>query len=530
MGKKKLLLIYLALLPIISYAKIVLPNILNDNMVLQQQTSVKLWGKANPNKKVKVLPSWNEIEYSTIADADGKWMVTVSTPKAGGPYEIRFTDGEELTLKNVLIGEVWFCSGQSNMEMPVRGFEFEFVEGANDMIATANESTPIRMFSSDFNEKGWFRQYSKVPLDNCKGEWFTNTSKNVAPMSAVSYCFARYLQRALNVPVGIVVSSWGGSTVEAWMSEETVRPFGVDLSHLNDDKEVAKPVQQKPCVLFNAKVAPLTNFMIKGMIWYQGESNRHNIEQYARMLPVMVDDYRKRWSLERLPFYYVEIAPHAYGDANGTSAAYFREMQQQLMQVIPNSGMVSTMDIGSRDFIHPPKKEEVGKRLAYWALAKTYHRKGIQYSGPIYKFHRVKGNVVEIDFEHGEEGLTPENQNVKGLEIVGTDGIFRPAKAEIISGSSTVKVWNDSINDPIEVRYCFRNYMLGELCNNAAIPASPFRIVIKKKPALMWFDAEANFERFSHKDSIDYYLEKIKSVGFTHAIVDIRPITGEVRD
>lgn len=127
--------------------------------------------------------------------------------------------------------------------------------------------------------------------------------------------FARYLQRALNVPVGIVVSSWGGSTVEAWMSEETVRPFGVDLSHLNDDKEVAKPVQQKPCVLFNAKVAPLTNFMIKGMIWYQGESNRHNIEQYARMLPVMVDDYRKRWSLERLPFYYVEIAPHAYGDA-----------------------------------------------------------------------------------------------------------------------------------------------------------------------------------------------------------------------
>ena len=512
MGKKKLLLIYLALLPIISYAKIVLPNILNDNMVLQQQTSVKLWGKANPNKKVKVLPSWNEIEYSTIADADGKWMVTVSTPKAGGPYEIRFTDGEELTLKNVLIGEVWFCSGQSNMEMPVRGFEFEFVEGANDMIATANESTPIRMFSSDFNEKGWFRQYSKVPLDNCKGEWFTNTSKNVAPMSAVSYCFARYLQRALNVPVGIVVSSWGGSTVEAWMSEETVRPFGVDLSHLNDDKEVAKPVQQKPCVLFNAKVAPLTNFMIKGMIWYQGESNRHNIEQYARMLPVMVDDYRKRWSLERLPFYY----------------AYFREMQQQLMQVIPNSGMVSTMDIGSRDFIHPPKKEEVAKRLAYWALAKTYHRKGIQYSGPIYKFHRVKGNVVEIDFEHGEEGLTPENQNVKGFEIVGTDGIFRPAKAEIISGSSTVKVWNDSINDPIEVRYCFRNYMLGELCNNAAIPASPFRIVIKKKPALMWFDAEANFERFSHKDSIDYYLEKIKSVGFTHAIVDIRPITGEV--
>ena len=142
------------LFPLGMQAKVRLTSIWGDNMVLQQQTSVKLWGKANPNKKVKVLPSWNEIEYSTIADADGKWMVTVSTPKAGGPYEIRFTDGEELTLKNVLIGEVWFCSGQSNMEMPVRGFEFEFVEGANDMIATANESTPIRMFSS------------KVGLDN----------------------------------------------------------------------------------------------------------------------------------------------------------------------------------------------------------------------------------------------------------------------------------------------------------------------------------------------------------------------------
>ena len=337
------------------------------------------------------------------------------------------------------------------------------------------ESTPIRMFSSDFNEKGWFRQYSKVPLDNCKGEWFTNTSKNVAPMSAVSYCFARYLQRALNVPVGIVVSSWGGSTVEAWMSEETVRPFGVDLSHLNDDKEVAKPVQQKPCVLFNAKVAPLTNFMIKGMIWYQGESNRHNIEQYARMLPVMVDDYRKRWSLERLPFYYVEIAPHAYGDANGTSAAYFREMQQQLMQVIPNSGMVSTMDIGSRDFIHPPKKEEVGKRLAYWALAKEYGVDNLGYKTPVYKSMEVKEGKVYIAFDNAQGKVHPINRPLSSFEIAGKDRKFYPAEAIVDLATKQLQVWNKEVSEPVAVRYAFHNYAEASLFDYYGLPVAPFR-------------------------------------------------------
>lgn len=283
-----------------------------------------------------------------------------------------------------------------------------------------------------------------------------------------------------------------------------------------------------PTLLWNAMVNPWKGFPVKGVIWYQGEANTPDPGLYKRLFPAMVSQWRTFFNNPQMPFYYVQIAPWKSEGNDKLDWAWFRQCQLELMSAVPNVGMVTTGDAGSENFIHSPYKIKVGERLAYWALAKTYHRKGIQYSGPIYKFHRVKGNVVEIDFEHGEEGLTPENQNVKGFEIVGTDGIFRPAKAEIISGSSTVKVWNDSINDPIEVRYCFRNYMLGELCNNAAIPASPFRIVIKKKPALMWFDAEANFERFSHKDSIDYYLEKIKSVGFTHAIVDIRPITGEV--
>ena len=428
MGKKKILLMCLALLPIFVYAKIDLPSILSDNMVLQQQTDVKLWGKAKPNNKIKICPSWGKAVYTARTDAEGRWMVKVSTPKAGGPYEIKMTDGEELTLKNILIGEVWFCSGQSNIEMPVRGFEFEFVEGANDLISMASESTPIRMFSSDCKGKSWFRQYSKVPLDDCKGEWLMNTSKNVVSMSAVSYCFAKYLQQALNVPIGIVVSSWGGSSIEAWMSEEVARPFGVDLSHLKEDAKITKPIQQKPCVLFNAKVSPLTNYMVKGMIWYQGESDRHKLGQYAKMLPAMVADYRKRWGLDKMPFYYVEIAPFSYGDSNGLSAAYFREMQQQLMQVIPNSGMVSTLDIGSRDFIHPPKKAEVGKRLAYWALAKEYGVECIGYMTPIYKCMEVKDGKAYITFDNAAGKVHPINQPLSSFEVAGQDRRFYPAR------------------------------------------------------------------------------------------------------
>lgn len=476
MEKRKIVIaLCLALLPIIGYAKVVLPHILNDNMVLQQQSNVKLWGKANPNKKVKVSPSWNKEVYSTVAGSDGNWKITVATPKAGGPYELKFTDGEELILKNILIGEVWFCSGQSNVEMPVRGFEFEYVEGANDLIAKAGESTPVRIFSSDFNKEGWFRQYSKTPLDDCKGEWFTNTSENVAPTSAVAYCFAKYLQQALGIPVGIVVSSWGGSTVEAWMSEETILPFAVDLSYLREGKEVPKPIQQMPCVLFNAKVAPLTNFMIKGMIWYQGESNRHNADQYSRMLPAMVDDYRKRWGLEKLPFYYVEIAPHAYGDAAGTSAAYFREMQQGLMKVIPHSGMVSTMDIGSHDFIHPPKKKEVGRRLAYWALAKDYGVNNIGYKTPVFQSMEIKDNKAFITFENAPGKVYPMSQPLASFEIAGKDKVFYPAEATVDVKTKQLLVWSATVPEPIAVRYAFRNYAKASLFDYYGLPVAPFR-------------------------------------------------------
>lgn len=474
--KKTTLLFCLAALPLLMQAKITLPNILGDNMILQQQSDVKIWGKASINKKVKVSPSWTKETYSTKSDSAGNWLINITTPVAGGSYSIKITDGEELVLKNILIGEVWFCSGQSNMEMPMKGFEFEPVSGASEVIAGANESIPLRIFSTDFDENGWSRQYSKKPQEDCKGQWLLNNPQNIASVSATAYYFAKHLQKTLNIPIGIVVSSWGGSTVESWLSEEVAKSFNLNLSHLHDDKEISKPIQQQPCVLFNSKVAPLTNFKIKGMLWYQGESNRHNAEDYSKMLPVMVKDYRNRWGVD-FSFYSVEIAPYAYDNAEGLSAAYFREMQQKLMKVIPNSGLVSTIDIGSRDFIHPADKEDVGKRLAYWALAKDYGINNIGYKTLIYKSMEVKDGKTYIEFENinGKVYPYPINQALESFEIAGEDKIFYPAEAIIDLKNKQLTVWSDKLTKPVAVRYAFHNYSKASLFDRYELPVAPFR-------------------------------------------------------
>lgn len=471
---RKLILGCIAFLPLLSFAKVELPSILNDNMVLQQQSDAKLWGKAKSDTKITIKLSWTNNVYTTMSNSAGKWLITVRTPEAGGPYDIKISDGEEITLKNILIGEVWFCSGQSNMEMPMRGFEFEPVQGSNDIIALANETTPIRMYSSDIDEQGWFRQYSKTPLEDCKGKWTVNSSENVAQTSATAYYFARYLNQALNIPIGIVVSSWGGSTVETWMSEETIKPFGVDLSNLHDDKEVPKPIQQQPCVLFNAKIAPLTNFAIKGFLWYQGESNRDKLEQYSKMLPAMVADYRNRWGHD-FSFYFVELAPHSYGNASNTMTAYFREMQLKHMNTIPKSGMACTSDIGSYDFIHPSNKADVGKRLALWALAKDYGRKNIGYATPTYKSMEVDGNKIYITFDNAAGKVHPINKPLISFEIAGEDKVFHPANAIVDLKTKRLTVWSDSISTPVAVRYAFHNYADASLFDYYGLPVASFR-------------------------------------------------------
>ncbi|NDW08570.1 sialate O-acetylesterase [Dysgonomonas sp. 520] len=459
-------LLFLATLPL--SAKIELPTILADNMVLQQQSSVKLWGKAHPRKEVKVIPSWNNKAYTVKSDSNGKWLLQVETPVAGGPYEISISDGEETVLKDILIGEVWFCSGQSNMEMPLKGFPGQPVEGGNDMIAKANKSTPIRMYTTK-------NKFSKTPLEDIEGGWTNHTSEDISNWSATAYFFGKYLHETLEVPIGLVVSAWGGSKIEAWMSEDALTSFGeFDLSHLKGDVKPSTQNHHAPCYLYNAKLHPLINYTIKGFLWYQGESNRDNPELYEKLHPAFVKNIRNKWNIGDFPFYYVQIAPHGYNDPDGFQAAKLREIQFKNMKEIPNSGMVVTMDIGEEKCIHPAKKQEVGNRLAYWALSGTYNRKGFGYAPAEYKSMEIKEGKIILTFNYtSSRCVTPISTNLENFEIAGNDRVFYPAKAYVSSGK--VIVSSEKVPEPVAARYGFRNYVKGNLKDDSDLAVSSFR-------------------------------------------------------
>jgi len=456
-------------------ASVKLPSVLSDNMVLQQQSDVKLWGEAKMNTKLSVTTSWNKKTYKLTCDGQGRWELLVSTPSAGGPYKISFNDGEELILKNVMIGEVWFCSGQSNMEMPMRGFDRQPVQNSNDVIIKAKSSTPIRMFTTDSEDGKWVRQFSKSPEIDCKGKWLTNTPENVANTSAVAYHFAKYLQETLDVPVGLIISSWGGSKVEAWMSREAISPFqDIDLSILDNNNEVKNPTAT-PCVLYNAKIAPFINYKIKGFLWYQGESNRNNYSQYRQLMSAFVKDLRNKWELGNFPFYYVQIAPFNYEGADGILSAMLQEVQLKNLKDIPNSGMVTTLDVGNPVFIHPVDKKAVGSRLAYWALGDTYNIKGFSYKPAIYQSMEVAEKKIYVNFDNAPHGLSPMWTDLTGFEIAGEDKVFHPAKAEIETKTGRLAVHNENVSKPVAVRYAFKNYEKASLFGLDGIPVAPFR-------------------------------------------------------
>lgn len=473
--RKAFILIFITLSVVSLQAKVKLPSIVSKNMVLQQKSEVKLWGWAEPNEKIKIKTSWDKKSYTAISDEKGNWLQKVNTPAAGGPFDIEFNDGEKTVLSDVLIGEVWFCSGQSNMEMPMQGFDRQPLKGTNNIIAKANPTVPIRIFNTDVEAGKRIRQVSKQEQKDCKGVWVVNSPENVSVTSAAAYYFARYVQEVLNVPVGIIVSSLGGSAVEAWMSREAIQPFKeINLSILDNDIEIKNP-QQTPCVLYNAKIAPLINFTIKGFLWYQGESNRKNADLYAKLMPAFVSDLRTRWNIGEFPFYFVQIAPYKYDNADSTSAARLREVQAQNMNDIPNSGMVTTLDIGNINFIHPIDKETVGERLALWALGATYGLKGFGYAPPVYKSMEKKEQKIYINFKNAERGICPMWTDLKGFEIAGADKVFYPAKAEIETSTTRLAVSSEKVPDPVAVRYAYKNYAEASIFGVSGIPVAPFR-------------------------------------------------------
>lgn len=450
-------------------AKVQLPAMMSNHMVLQQNASVSLWGRAD-GKKVTVKTSWNKRTYQTATDKDGNWTVKVETP-AGGytPYTITISDGTPLTIDDVLVGEVWICSGQSNMEMRIMGNAAQPVENSlQTLLDAGNYRNRIRFITVP-------RTQDTEPRTDFDGKkWEVAAPETAIDCSAVAYYFARQLTSSLGIPVGLVINSWGGSGIEAWMDEPTLATVkGANIEALKSTK---REVHHRLSCLYNSMLWPVKDFTARGFLWYQGESNLSDYKIYDRMMAAMVERWRELWHDSEMPFYYVQIAPYQYKGSRETDAALLRETQMAATRIIPHSGIVPTTDIGDEYCIHPSHKEEVGLRLATLALTQTYGIRRLPSNGPMMTKVEYSGNKATVTFNHASAGLFPTFSNLEGFEISGADKKFYPAKAKVIGRGNKVEVWCEEVAQPVAVRYAFHNYVGNTtLRNTFGLPAFPFR-------------------------------------------------------
>lgn len=466
--KKQLIILFQIICIYSVFGEIKFPSIISDNMVLQQEADVLLWGESAPNENVVVVTSWDKKEYQIKATTSGEWQVKVKTLSAGGPYEISVvTKTDNKVLKNVLLGEVWLCGGQSNMDMGFRGLANQPLYNAADEILDSNYPQ-LRFFRVK-------RDFNLEPQKDCRGNWQISNTESAEIFSAVGFLFGRQLHKQLNVPVGMIACTWGGSKVEAWMSKELLEQF---MDTKLPWEVTAQNANRTRSVLFNAMVKPIAGYNIKGCIFYQGEANVTNPDGYAKLFPAMVDEWRTLWK-SNFPFYYVQLAPFPYTNmgwnSNGTEAAKFREAQHKAMKNIPNSGMVSLTDVGDEYSIHAPDKVTVAKRLLYWAYANAYNKKGFEFSAPVYKSVELQKGQISVYFDNAKYGLSSYGKELVGFEIAGDDKVFYPAKAILQRDPTKVVLTCDKVQSPVAVRYCFKNYSYGNLYNNSGIAAYPFR-------------------------------------------------------
>ena len=451
-------------------AAIVLPKVIGDHMVLQTGMKAPIWGQAAPGEEISIQGDWQHKWVRVTAGKDGHWLAKIPTPAPGGPHIIIIKGQNEIVLHDVLIGEVWVCSGQSNMEMPV-GYFYEGYSGVDNWQEELKRADlpEIRFFTVP-------NDFALSPRWDCDGKWVSCNAETAKAFSAVGFFFGRELHEKLNVPIGLVDADFGGTVCEAWTSEETLRTFP-DFTNALDrviqQREHSNATAQVnanwPSVLFNAMINPLIPFGIRGAIWYQGESNIGRAEQYRRLFPAMITDWRHHWEEGTFPFYYVQIAPFRY--PNPGMAAALREAQLLSLNT-PNTGMAVTMDSDSNN-LHPHNKQAVGHRLALWALAKTYGRPHIVYSGPLYKKMKIEGEKARIFFAYAGSGLTSNGKPLEHFTIAGADGKFVPAHAEI--DGITILVSSPAVSRPASVRYAWGDADESSFGNKEGLPASSFR-------------------------------------------------------
>lgn len=469
--KKQLISLFLLCCAATLGAKVKLHSLVGDNMIVQQQTDVRLWGTARPGAEINVTPSWSGQTATCQADAQGRWLLTVKTPQASmTPYEITFDDGEPLTVKNVLVGEVWLASGQSNMEMPLKGFPGCCIKDGAQEIINASSMPQVRMFNVP-------RKQEYEPQTECGGNWMVPSIETAPEFSATAWFFAKSVSKALGLPVGIINCSYGGSTVESWTNRALLETYP-DVSLKPEDMEKVLS-WERPLLMYNAMLKPVQNYTIKGIIWYQGCSNVGRHETYAQRLANMVDLWRKEWRLGEVPFYFVEIAPYDYDSAvQDEKAAYLREAQFKAQSLIPNSAMISTNDLAEpfeRHNVHPRNKQTVGLRLSLLALNLTYGQKQFHCFSPQYKSWTAKGSEAWISLDHLEMGIC-RNYDIQGFEVAGEDRVFHPADNVWVHWQTNeIVVSSKQVAKPVAVRYCFHDFQPGTMIGGNELPLVPFR-------------------------------------------------------
>ncbi|KDN56507.1 sialate O-acetylesterase [Flavobacterium seoulense] len=452
-------------------AKIKLPALFSDNMMLQQQSNAPIWGWADKNQNVKITTSWDAKTYDVKADKNGKWKLALQTPVAGGPYEISVSDAAETkSIKNILIGEVWLCSGQSNMEMPLKGFPGQLVRDGNEAVVHSRNKN-IRFITVP-------RATVLTPNEDFQGQWFEAAPQNTANLSATAWYFGSLLQEVLDVPVGLIVVSYGGSSMEAWMNQEMLKDFAA--AKIPTKKEdLAKDPNRVATTLFNGMLSPVIGYGIKGCIWYQGESNYERAAQYAALTKKMVSSWRTLWGQGDFPFYNCQIAPFNYAQFHPKdykeeyNSAYLREAQLKASKEISNSAMAVLMDVGEENNIHPDNKKAGGNRLGYLALTKTYGMTGFEFESPEFSAMEIKGSVVTVAFDKAPNGVTSYGKEVTGFEIAGENKVFYPAKAELRRKS--VLLSSPQVEKPVAVRYLFKDYAEAQIFSTGGLPLSSFR-------------------------------------------------------
>jgi sialate O-acetylesterase len=440
-----------------------LASIFSDHMVLQRDMRVPIWGQAKPGAKVEV--KLDGAAKETTADADGKWKVTLDSLPAGGPHELSVSSGDEhLNLTDVMVGEVWIASGQSNMEWPLsKAKDAEKEIAAADLPDIRFIDVPNQTANhprASFKTKGW---------QACKPD-------NVGGFSAVAFFFARNLHDNLHVPIGLIGCNWGGTRMEAWTSEEALSASPTFAPAVKAaDSPLADPAAQAArknnpnelSALFNGMVSTVVPYGIRGVIWYQGEANAGKHDQYAELSKLMIADWRNRWGQGEFPFLLVQLAAFEPG---GESWPFLREAQFRTLET-PNTGMAVAIDIGEQKDIHPKNKQDVGARLALAARAVAYGEK-VEYSGPVYREMKPEGRAIRIAFDHVGGGLEAKGE-LKGFQVAGADGKYVPAEAKI-EGSDVV-VSSKEVADPQAVRYDWSAFPDGTLYNTDGLPAVPFR-------------------------------------------------------